>query len=84
MINTYKAVIAGTGAYLPEKVLTNQDLEKILDTSNEWIIERTGISERRIAAEHESASTMAAKAAKQNAAVLKAVTLYPVKRTLSS
>ena len=65
MINTYKAVIAGTGAYLPEKVLTNQDLEKILDTSNEWIIERTGISERRIAAEHESASTMAAKAAKK-------------------
>ena len=59
------AVVAGTGAYLPEKILTNQDLEKSLDTSDAWITARTGIRERRIAAEGESASTMAAKAGKQ-------------------
>lgn len=63
--NNFRAIVAGTGAYLPEKVLTNQDLEKSLDTSDEWIIERTGIRERRIAAKDESASTMAAQAGKQ-------------------
>jgi len=51
--------IIGTGSYLPEKILTNFDLEKIVDTSNEWIIERTGIHRRHIAAQHESALTMA-------------------------
>ena len=61
----YNAVVAGTGSYLPEKILTNQDLEKTLDTSDTWITERTGIKERRIAADHESASTMAAIAGKQ-------------------
>ena len=65
MTDLNTAVVAGTGAYLPEKILTNQDLEKSLDTSDAWIIERTGIRERRIAAEEESASTMAAKAGKQ-------------------
>jgi 3-oxoacyl-[acyl-carrier-protein] synthase III len=65
MTDTFKAVVSGTGAYLPEKILTNQDLEKTLDTNDSWIIERTGISERRIAAEDESTSTMAAKAGKQ-------------------
>jgi 3-oxoacyl-[acyl-carrier-protein] synthase-3 len=50
---------------LPEKILTNQDLEKSLDTSDAWITERTGIRERRIAAEEESSSSMAAKAGKQ-------------------
>ena len=50
---------------MPEKILTNQDLEKSLDTSDAWITARTGIRERRIAAEGESASTMAAKAGKQ-------------------
>ena len=64
-LNTFRAVVAGTGAYLPEKILTNQDLEKSLDTSDAWITARTGIRERRIAAEGESASTMAAKAGKQ-------------------
>ena len=65
MINTFKAVVAGTGAYLPEKILTNQDLEKTLDTNDAWITERTGIRERRIAGDNESSSTMAAEAGKQ-------------------
>ena len=65
MTKTFKAVVAGTGSYLPEKILTNKDLEKTLETSDAWITERTGISERRIAAEDESASTMAARAGKQ-------------------
>ncbi|MCS5621441.1 MAG: 3-oxoacyl-ACP synthase, partial [Nitrospinaceae bacterium] len=64
-LNTFRAVVAGTGAYLPEKILTNKDLEKSLDTSDAWITKRTGIRERRIAAEGESTSTMAAKAGKQ-------------------
>jgi 3-oxoacyl-[acyl-carrier-protein] synthase-3 len=57
--------ILATGAYLPEKVLTNADLEKMVDTSDEWIVSRTGIRERRIAADHEAASDLAVKAAKQ-------------------
>lgn len=55
--------IAGTGMYLPEKVLTNQDMEKIVDTTDEWILTRTGIRERHIAAEGEATSDLAAKAA---------------------
>ena len=54
--------IAGTGSYLPEKILTNADLEKIVDTDDEWIVTRTGIRERRIAADGEFTSHMAAKA----------------------
>jgi len=54
-----KARIIGTGSYLPKKVLTNFDLEKIVDTSDEWIKERTGIRERRIASEQEAASDLA-------------------------
>ena len=50
--------IAGTGSYLPEKVLTNQDLEKMVDTSDEWIQSRTGIRERHIAAEGETTSDL--------------------------
>ena len=47
-----KAVgILGLGCYVPEKVLTNHDLEKIVETSDEWIVERTGIKNRHIAAE---------------------------------
>jgi len=53
------------GSYLPEKVLTNADLEKMVDTSDEWIITRTGISERHIAAPEEATSDMAIKAARQ-------------------
>ncbi|MBN2301473.1 MAG: ketoacyl-ACP synthase III [Lentisphaerae bacterium] len=56
-------VITGTGSYLPERILTNQDLEKMVDTSDEWISTRTGIKERHIAADNESASDMGAKAA---------------------
>ncbi len=62
---TFRAVVAGTGAYLPEKILSNQELEKTLETSDAWIVERTGIRERRIAAKEECASTMATQAAKQ-------------------
>lgn len=57
--------IIGTGSYTPKKVLTNQDLERMIETSDEWITERTGIKERRIAAEGETTSDMAAKAAKK-------------------
>ena len=55
--------IIGTGSYVPEKVLTNADLEKLVETSDEWITSRTGIKERRIAAEGENTSDLAAKAA---------------------
>lgn len=57
--------ISGWGKYVPEKVITNQDLEKMINTSNEWIIQRTGIEERRIAAAHETTATMATSAAQQ-------------------
>ena len=57
--------IIGTGSYLPEKIVTNADLEKILDTSDQWIQERTGIRERRIAHEDESSSDMAEAAAQK-------------------
>ena len=56
--------ILGVGKYLPRQVLTNADLEKMVDTSDEWIVTRTGIKERRIAADNEAASDMAAMAAK--------------------
>lgn len=56
------ARISGTGSYLPEKVLTNQDIEKIVDTSDEWIQERTGIKSRHVTAEGENATDMAAHA----------------------
>ncbi len=59
------ASIAATGAYLPERILTNADLEKMVETSNEWILSRTGIRERRIAAEGETTSDMGARAAQQ-------------------
>ena len=62
---TIYSQIMGTGSYLPEKVLTNQDLEKIVDTSHDWIVERTGIQQRHIAAEHETALMMAENAARQ-------------------
>lgn len=55
--------ISGWGKYTPEKVLTNYDLEKMVDTSHEWIVQRTGITERRIAAEDETTATMAVQAA---------------------
>ena len=59
----YNAGILGTGYYLPEKILTNFDLEKIVETSDEWIVERTGIKERRIAEDDVPMSDLAMKAA---------------------
>src|SRR5213593_388997 len=55
--------IISVGSYVPDKVLTNADLEKRVETSDEWITTRTGIKERRVAAENEFTSDMAAKAA---------------------
>jgi 3-oxoacyl-[acyl-carrier-protein] synthase-3 len=55
--------IIGTGSYVPERILTNRDLEKIVETSDEWIRSRTGIGERRIAAPEEATSDMATNAA---------------------
>lgn len=55
--------ITGTGSYLPSKILTNFDLEKILDTNDQWIVERTGIHHRHIAEPQESSSTLAYRAA---------------------
>ena len=55
--------IIGTGSYVPERILTNADLETIVETTDEWITTRTGIRERRIAAEGEHTSHMAARAA---------------------
>ena len=55
--------IVGTGSYVPEKILTNADLSRMVDTSDEWITVRTGIKERRVAAKDENTSDMAAKAA---------------------
>ena len=60
-----KPVITGTGSFLPEKVLTNSDLARMVDTSNEWIVERTGISERRIAEDGVAASDLAIPAAQR-------------------
>ena len=57
--------ITGTGSYLPEKVLTNQDMEKIVDTSDQWIRERTGIEQRHIAAEGQYTSDLATNAARR-------------------
>jgi len=57
------ASILSTGSYVPEKILSNADLEKMVETSDDWIVTRTGIRERRIAAEGECTSQMATKAA---------------------
>lgn len=62
--NGFGVGILGTGSYVPTKVLTNFDLEKIVDTSDEWITTRTGIKERRIADTFETTSDMATEAAK--------------------
>lgn len=59
-----RATIRGWGMYVPEQIMTNHDIEKIIDTSDAWITSRTGIKERRIAAPDESTSSMAIKAAR--------------------
>jgi len=62
---TFRAAIAGTGSYLPSRILTNDDLSKMVDTSDEWIYPRTGIRSRHLAAEGENTSDMAAEAARR-------------------
>ncbi len=57
--------ILGTGSYLPEQIRTNHDLEKMVETSDQWIVERTGIRQRHIASEQDSASILGAKAAER-------------------
>ncbi|MBL7084093.1 MAG: ketoacyl-ACP synthase III [Candidatus Aminicenantes bacterium] len=66
--------ITGTGIYVPDKILTNADLEKMVDTSDEWIISRTGIKERRVASEDQATSDLAIEAGREalNSAGLKA------------
>ena len=60
----HSATISGTGSYVPKKVLTNHDLEAIVDTTDEWISTRTGIKERRIASDTQSTSDLATEAAR--------------------
>jgi 3-oxoacyl-[acyl-carrier-protein] synthase-3 len=64
MVNSPRAAIAGLGSAVPEKVLSNADFEKMLDTSDEWITLRTGIKERRIVSEGQSTVTLAVEAAR--------------------
>ncbi len=59
------SVVLGTGSYAPERLVTNADLEKTVATNSEWIVSRTGIKERRVAADHEATSDLAAAAARQ-------------------
>lgn len=61
----YGAIITGTGSFVPEKRLTNDDLSKLVDTNDEWIVQRTGIRERRIAGKDESTATLATAAARR-------------------
>ncbi|MBA2757816.1 MAG: 3-oxoacyl-ACP synthase, partial [Chloroflexi bacterium] len=55
-----RAHVTGWGSYAPAQILTNQDLEGMVETSDEWIVSRTGIRERRVAAAHETTASMAA------------------------
>jgi len=71
---TYNARILGTGAYLPEKIMSNDDLATIVDTSDEWIFKRSGIKNRHIAAEGETTSDMALHAARR---ALEAASIHP-------
>jgi 3-oxoacyl-[acyl-carrier-protein] synthase-3 len=63
-MSSLSASIIGTGSYVPEKVLSNADLERLVETNDEWIVSRTGIRERRIAAPEQTTSDLAAEAAK--------------------
>jgi 3-oxoacyl-[acyl-carrier-protein] synthase-3 len=65
MTKKIRVCIAGTGSYVPERVLSNLDLEQMVDTTNDWILTRTGISERRIAADNQATSDLAAIAAQR-------------------
>ena len=59
------AVITGVGGYVPDYVLTNDEISKMVDTNDEWIVSRTGIRERRIAAPEEASSDLSVKAAEK-------------------
>ncbi len=65
MTSRVRVGIAGTGCYAPERVLTNQDCAKLVDTSDEWIVQRTGIRERRFAADGQATSDMCVRAARR-------------------
>ena len=58
-MSQFGAIIAGTGSCVPEKRLTNDELSKMVDTNDEWIVQRTGIRERRIAGPGETTATLA-------------------------
>ena len=60
-----RAAVTGIGAYVPRRVMTNADFEKIVDTSDEWIVQRTGVKERHIVGENESTASMASAAGRQ-------------------
>ena len=62
---TVNSIILSTGSYLPERILTNADLEKMVDTTDEWITQRSGIKERHIAADNETTGDMAINAARK-------------------
>jgi 3-oxoacyl-[acyl-carrier-protein] synthase-3 len=62
-LTNIRSIIRGCGAFLPERVVTNQELARRVDTSHEWIVQRTGIEQRHIAAEHETTSVLGIKAA---------------------
>src|SRR5438067_8212790 len=64
-MNQYSSIIIGTGSYVPEKRLTNDELSTMVDTNDEWIVQRTGIRERRIAGPEESTATLATAAARR-------------------
>src|SRR3982751_4340710 len=64
-MSQFGAIIAGTGSSLPEKRLTNDDLSRMVETNDEWIVQRTRIRERRIAAAGESTATLGAAAARK-------------------
>src|SRR5918992_4260411 len=63
------ALITGWGMYAPSRIMSNHDLEKLVDTSDEWIVSRTGIHERRIAADDETTTTLSVHAARDALAV---------------
>ncbi|MBL4801466.1 MAG: ketoacyl-ACP synthase III [Emcibacter sp.] len=64
-MTVFRSVVSGCGSYLPEKIVTNKQMEELVDTTDEWIIERTGIEQRHIAAEGELTSDLARKAAEK-------------------
>ncbi|VAX02515.1 3-oxoacyl-[acyl-carrier-protein] synthase, KASIII [hydrothermal vent metagenome] len=64
-MTAFRSIVSGCGSYLPEKIITNKEMEDIVDTTDEWIIERTGIKQRHMAADGELTSDLAVKAAQR-------------------